>query len=222
MFVGHFALGFAAKRTAPRVPLAVLFLAAQLADTVWPILIAAGIERVRIEQNSNPFLLLDFISYPYSHSLLLLAIWGIALGAIYRATAGRPPLSASFILFALVLSHWVLDWITHRPDMPLYPGGPTFGLGLWNSVVATVCVELAMFAVGVWMYARAMRARDGVGRWAFFGLVALLLLAYLSSLGGSAPPSVAALAMVALIGASITFVMAWWVDRHRSAVAPTV
>jgi len=222
MFVGHFALGFAAKHTAPRVGLAVLFLAAQLADTIWPILIAAGIEHVRIEQNSNPFLLLNFISYPYSHSLLLLAIWGIALAAIYRATAGRQPPSASFILFALVVSHWVLDWITHRPDMPLYPGGPTFGLGLWNSVVATVCIELVMFAVGVWMYARATRARDAVGRWAFVGLVALLLLAYLSTLGGSAPPSVAALATVALIGATITFVMAWWVDRHRAAVAPTV
>jgi hypothetical protein len=102
--------------------------------------------------------------------------------------------------------------------MPLYPGGPTFGLGLWNSVVATVCIELVMFAVGVWMYARATRARDGVGRWAFVGLVALLLLAYLSALGGGAPPSVAALATVALIGASITFVMAWWVDRHRATV----
>ena len=102
--------------------------------------------------------------------------------------------------------------------MPLYPGGPTFGLGLWNSVVATVCTELAMFAVGVWIYARTTRARDGVGRWAFFALVALLLLAYLSSLGGSAPPSVATLATVALIGAAIIFVMAWWVDRHRVTV----
>ena len=221
MFVGHFALGFAAKRTVPRVPLAVLFLAAQLADTLWPILIAAGIEHVRIEQNSNPFLLLDFISYPYSHSLLLLAIWGIALGAIYRASASASPgesASASVVLFALVVSHWVLDWITHRRDMPLYPGGPRFGLGLWNSVVATVCIELVMFGVGVWIYARATRARDAVGRWAFVGLVALLLLAYLASLGGTAPPSVAALATVALVGAAITFAIAWWVDRHRATV----
>src|SRR5439155_26928976 len=66
-----------------------------------------------------------------------------------------------------------------------------------------------------WIYARTTRARDGVGRWA---LVALLLLAYLSSLGGSAPPSVATLATVALIGAAIIFVMAWWVDRHRVTV----
>jgi membrane-bound metal-dependent hydrolase YbcI (DUF457 family) len=219
MFVGHFALGFAAKRTAPRVPLALLFLAAQLADTLWPILIAAGVEQVRIEQNSNPFLQLVFISYPYSHSLLLLAIWGIALAAIYRAASSpRESAAASVVLFALVVSHWVLDWITHRPDMPLYPGGPTFGLGLWNSVVATVCVELVMFGVGVWIYARATRARDAVGRWALVGLGALLLLAYLASLGGSAPPSVAALATVALIGAAITFAMAWWVDRQRVTV----
>ena len=219
MFVGHFALGFAAKRTAPRVPLALLFLAAQLADTLWPILIAAGVEQVRIEQNSNPFLQLVFISYPYSHSLLLLAIWGIALAAIYRAASSpRESAAASVVLFALVVSHWVLDWITHRPDMPLYPGGPTFGLGLWNSVVATVCVELVMFGVGVWIYARATRARDAVGRWALVGLGALLLLAYLASLGGGAPPSVAALATVAMIGAAITFAIAWWGDRQRVTV----
>jgi hypothetical protein len=247
MFVGHFALGFAGKRAAPRVPLFVLFLAAQLADTLWPVLIALGVERVRIQQNSNPFLLLNFISYPYSHSLLLLAVWGIALAAICRATTSdvttsdvttsdvttsgvttsgvatsgvrlKPDATAAIgpLLFALVVSHWVLDWITHRPDMPLYPGGPTFGLGLWNSVTATVSIELVMFAAGVWVYARATRSRDAIGRWGFVGLVALLLLAYVSSLGGTAPPSVAALATVALIGAAITFVLAWWVDRHRS------
>jgi hypothetical protein len=223
MFIGHFALGFAGKRAAPQVPLLVLFLAAQLADTLWPVLIALGVERVRIEQNSNPFLLLNFISYPYSHSLLLLAVWGIALAAIYRATASDVRLKRDAtaavgpLLFALVVSHWVLDWITHRPDMPLYPGGPTFGLGLWNSVTATVSIELVMFAAGVWVYARATRARDAIGRWGFVGLVALLAVAYVSSLGGTAPPSVAALATVALIGAAITFVLAWWVDRHRFA-----
>ena len=208
MFVGHFALGFAGKRAAPRVPLFILFLAAQLADTLWPVLIALGVERVRIEQNSNPFLVLNFVSYPYSHSLLLLAVWGAALAAIYRGSA--------LVVFALVISHWFLDWVTHRPDMPLYPGGPTFGLGLWNSVAATLSIELVMFAAGVWIYARATRARDAVGRWAFVGLVALLLLFYLSSLGGTAPPSVAALATVALVGAAIILVLAWWVDRHRS------
>jgi hypothetical protein len=218
MFVGHFALGFAGKRVAPQVPLFVLFLAAQLADTLWPVLVAFGAERVRIEQNSNPFLVLNFISYPYSHSLLLLAVWGIALAAIYRASV-KTDAAVGPLLFALVVSHWVLDWITHRPDMPLYPGGATFGLGLWNSVAGTVTIELVMFAAGVWIYARATRARDAIGRWAFVGLVALLLLAYVSSLGGTAPPSIAALAIVALIGAAITFVLAWWVERHRSAFA---
>jgi len=88
-FVGHFALGFAAKRVTPRVSLAVLFLAAQLADVLWPELVAAGVERVRIDPGNTAFTPLNFISYPYSHSLLLLAVWGMALGLAFRSVAHK-------------------------------------------------------------------------------------------------------------------------------------
>lgn len=79
------------------------------------------------------------------------------------------------------MSHWILDWITHGPDMPLYPGGPRFGLGLWNSVAGTMSVEIAMFATGVWLYVRATRARDPVGQYAFLAYVVLLLVPMLST-----------------------------------------
>jgi len=213
MFVGHFALGFAAKRATPRTSLAVLFAAAQLADLLWPVLLAVGLEQVRLEPGNTAFTPLDFVSYPYSHSLALLAVWGVALAAIVRPKPDRTAL----ILGLLVVSHWLLDWITHRPDMPLYPGSARYGLGLWNSVPATMTIELAMFAIGVWIYAASTRAGDGVGRWAFVAFVALLVLVYVGNALGSPPPTVTAIWITALAGAAILIAWSWWFDRHRTA-----
>src|SRR5258705_8352380 len=185
MFIGHFAVGFAAKRAAPRLSVAVLFAAAQFADLLWPVLVALGIEQVRIQPGITAFTPLDFVSYPYSHSLLMLLVWGALFGALSaRSTHDR---RTWVVVAALVVSHWVLDWITHRPDMPLYPGSAKFGLGLWNSFGATVAVEVTMYAAGVWIYLKATRARDGIGRWALWGLIALLFVSYLGNLV-SPPP----------------------------------
>jgi hypothetical protein len=213
MFVGHFALGFAAKRVAPRVSLAVLFAAAQLADLLWPLLVAVGVEQVRIDPGNTAFTPLDFISYPYSHSLALLVVWGVALAIV----TVRHKRDAFAIVSALVVSHWVLDWITHRPDMPLYPGSARYGLGLWNSIPATLAIELAMFVAGVWMYAASTRARDGAGRWGFVTFVAFLLVAYLGNAFGSPPPSVTAIWIVGVIGAAILIAWSAWFDYHRAA-----
>ena len=215
MFIGHFALGFAAKRAAPRLSLAVLFAAAQLADLMWPFLLAAGIEQVRIEPGITAFTPLDFVSYPYSHSLLFLAIWGVLFGLICAGVARDRRMVG--LIAALVVSHWVLDWITHRPDMPLYPGSEKLGLGLWNSVPGTIAVELTMFAAGVWAYVRATRPRDRVGRRGFAAFVGFLLATYAVSLGPP-PPSVTVLVVSAVVGAGILLFWAWWFDRHRTPV----
>lgn len=216
MFIGHFALGFAAKRVTPRVSLAMLFVGAQFADILWPFLLATGIEQVAIDPGNTAFTPLDFVSYPYSHSLLSLMIWGVVLGVLYRAIAGG---RGTFVTIGLlVISHWVLDFVTHRPDMPLYPGGPKVGLSLWNSVGATVGVEILMFGGGVWLYLSATRARDAIGRWATFGLIALFLVAYVSNLSSAPPPSVPALIVFAIAGFAILLTLSWWADRHRDTI----
>ena len=215
MFIGHFAVGFAAKRAAPRLSLAVLFAAAQFADLLWPVLVALGIEQVRIQPGITAFTPLDFISYPYSHSLLLLCVWGAVFGAICAAVVRDR--RVWFVVFALVVSHWVLDWITHRPDMPLYPGSAKVGLGLWNSIPGTIVVEVAMFILGVWIYARSTRTRDRLGTRAFAAFVGFLLAAYAANLGPP-PPSVAALVWVGIAGAAVFLLWTWWFDRHRNPV----
>lgn len=214
MFIGHFALGFAAKRVVPRASLATLFGAAQLADLLWPLLVAAGVERVRIAPGSTAFTPLEFVSYPYSHSLAALIVWGAACGCIY-ATLGRAQARAAFVLAALVVSHWLLDFVSHRPDMPIYPGGPKVGLGLWNSVPATIAVESAMYAVSLWIYARTTRPRDRRGRWGFIGLAVLLAMVYAGNIAGGPPPSVDAIWIAAVVGFAVTLIWSWWADSHR-------
>lgn len=212
MFIGHFAAGYAAKRWAPRLSLAVLFAAALLADLLWPVLVAAGIEQVRIAPGFTASTPLEFISYPYSHSLLTLVIWGAVFGGIVARRRAAGPRIALLIL-ALVVSHWVLDYVSHIPDMPLYPGGPKFGLGLWNSVAATKVVEITMFAAGVWIYMRGTAARDRIGRWGALGLAAFLLVGFMMS--GAPPSSVTALWAAAIVLGGLTLWLAWWTDRHR-------
>jgi membrane-bound metal-dependent hydrolase YbcI (DUF457 family) len=213
VFIGHFAVALAAKRAAPAVSLGTLFLAAQLADLVWPTLVLLGIESFSIRPGLTAVTPLDFTNYPYSHSLVALAGWGLALGVAYylmrRGGAG------AVVLFFVVLSHWVLDVATHRPDMPLTIGGSArLGLGLWTSIPATVAVEGVLFAAGVWVYARATRPADGIGRWSFFGLIAFLTAVYAANIFGPPPPSVAAVAWSAQ---AIWLLVAWgyWIDRHR-------
>ena len=213
VFIGHFALGLAAKRATPRVSLALLFAAAQLADILWPAFLATGLEEVRIDPGNTALTPLDFVSYPYSHSLLLLVVWGALLAFLSRPFARGPRVFG--VIAALVVSHWVLDVVTHRPDMPLYPGGAKFGLGLWNSIPATVAIEVPLFAAGLWIYSRATHPRDRIGKWAFGSLIVTLLLIYLANIFSPPPPSVPALTAVAIAGAVLFTVWGGWADRHR-------
>jgi len=216
MFIGHFAVGLAAKRATPGVSLAVLFTAAQFADTLWPVFLAAGLEQVRIEPGNTAFTPLDFVSYPYSHSLVLLLVWGLALAIVCRAFVRDNWIAP--VIAGLVVSHWFLDFVTHRPDMPLYPGGPKLGLGLWNSVPATVAVEVPMFLAGIWVYTRSTRARDGVGRWGFISLMVMLLLIYVANIVSPPPPSIRALVITMAAGIPLFTAWSWWADRHRDPV----
>lgn len=213
MFIGHFATAYAAKRLAPRASLGTLFAAAQLPDVLWPVLLLAGVEHATIAPGDTAFTPMRFDSYPVSHSLLTVAAWGAAFGAFHFWRKRRPV--DAVVLALLAGGHWVLDFVSHRPDMPLWPGGPRLGLGLWNSVPGTIVVELAMFAAGLWLALSATRPRDGIGRWGFAGLAALLLLIYAGNVMSPPPPSVEAVGWAGAIGTVVLLGLAVWVDRHR-------
>ncbi len=217
MFIGHFAVGLAAKRLAPRASLPVLLAAPQVLDILWPVLVATGIERAAISPGITAVYPLDLASMPWSHSLAAALVWSALAGVAYdRATRDR---RAALVVAACVVSHWVLDWVTHGPDMPLYPGGARYGLGLWNSVSGTLAVEGSLFAYGVWTYATVTRAKTRGGATSWWSLVAFLAAAYVASVFGPAPPSVGALVAVAF--AAIAVVLGWAsaIERRRESVA---
>ena len=214
MFIGHAAVAFAAKPLLPRVNLAWPLVAVFWVDLVWPLFLLIGIEQVKIDPGNTAFTPLDFVHYPWTHSLAAGIVWAFVFGFCFLKAGKR----AAFILGLLVLSHWLLDALSHRPDLPLWPGSDTMvGLGLWYSVPATLAVELTMFAIGVAVYARAAPARDRTGRIAFWGLIGFLLLAYLGNAFGPPPPNVMAIALTGVVSGPLLGLWAWWADRHRGA-----
>ena len=213
MFVGHLAVALGAKKVEPRLGLPALVAAAFGLDLLWPIFLVLGLEVVRIDPGNTNFTPLDFQSYPWSHSLAMSVLWGAAAGIAARAWLGHT--RAGLVVAALVVSHWALDFVTHRPDLPLWPGGPLEGLGLWNSVGATIVVEGAMFAAAVAWYLRTTTSRDAQGRWSFWLLVAVTTGAWLSGPLSPPPPSATAIAAVGLLMAVVFPAWAGWIDRHR-------
>jgi hypothetical protein len=216
MFIGHFAVGLALKRAAPHTSLGILVAAPQLLDLLWPWFLLLGWEHVRIDPGNTSFTPLAFDSYPISHSLLMAIVWAVVFVLLTRRVSTR---EAAFWIALAVVSHWVLDWITHVPDLPLLPFvGPKVGLGLWNSVAGTVVVEAAMFIAATWLYATTTRARDGVGRWAFVAWIVVLGVIYVGNIFSPPPPDVRTLSLVALF-VWVFPLWAWWFDAHRTLTA---
>jgi membrane-bound metal-dependent hydrolase YbcI (DUF457 family) len=212
MFIGHFAVSFAAKRVAPAASLGTLFVAAQLADLLWPTFVLLGLESFAISPGITAVTPLDFVSYPYSHSLLALSVWGILAGVLYWAF--RRDVMGGATIAVVVLSHWVLDVITHRPDMPLAFGDTRVGLGLWHSTAGTLSVEGVMFLAAVASYALFTRPRDRTGSVGLWALIAFLVLIYGGNVFGPPPPSVPAVAWSAQ-ALWLLVLWAFWVDRRR-------
>lgn len=217
MFLGHIAAAFAAKPLARKANLGILCVAADLPDILWPLFLLAGIEKVAIVEGATAVGPLQFLSYPYSHSLLFSVIWAVAFGGVYflvtRYKAG------ALAVAALVVSHWLLDFASHLPDMPLALGdSPKWGLGLWKSLPATLMVEGAALVLGSFLYLRATRPLDKVGKYGFAGFVVFLVVLYAATLLGPPPPNVQALA---ISGLAIWAFFAWpaWVDRHRTVTS---
>jgi len=216
VFIGHFAVGLAAKRLAPRASLGTYVAASAALDVVWPVLVLAGIETFRIQPGTTAASPFVFDSYPWSHSLLMAIIWGALFGGAHDAA--RRDAATARMLGAVVVSHWVLDWITHRPDLPLVPGVAfKTGLGLWNSIPGTYAVETAMFLGAAWWYARGTRPSDAIGRWALAAFVAIGLILFYASLGP--PPREGQQKLIASVGlvvVALFVALAAWADRHRT------
>ena len=212
MFIGHYGVGLASKKGAPRVSLGTLFMAAQWLDLIWPILLVLNVEHVIIHPGDTKMTSLNFEYYPYSHSLMFSLIWSVLFGLVYYIF--RKNLKNSLILALLVLSHWVLDLLVHRPDLALYPGGPFEGFGLWNYPAVEIILEFIIYIGGIVLYLMITKPRDKIGTFSFWGLIILLALFHIVNLTGPPPPDEK---MIGYASLSLWLIVLWayWTDRHR-------
>lgn len=223
MFIGHYGIGFAAKKITFIEPkpvqkpsLGTFFLAAQFLDILWPVFILLGLEKVIIEPAGRPFQTVNFLYYPFSHSLVSSLIWAVLFGLIYYSF--KKNLHYSILLGLVVLSHWVLDLISHVPDLQLIPGSSIkVGLGLWNSVLFTVIIEGIIFLGGFYLYYSSTKSINKLGHITLWGLLIFLSLTYIADIIGPPPPSVTA---IAISGFSQWLLVAWgyWIDRNREEI----
>jgi len=213
MFIGHFGAGFAGKKFTKSASLGTYFMAAQWVDLIWPILLLLGIEKVKIDPGVSAVTQLNFTYYPFTHSLLGTIVWGILFAAVYFII--KKNYKTSIILGLLVVSHWFLDLLVHIPDLPIFPGeGIKVGLGLWNSLTATLIVEGLIFALGVYLYYKTTKAKNKTGKYSLMGLIVFLVLIYFSNLFGPPPESVEA---IGIVGNAQWLIVLWgyWIDRNR-------
>ncbi len=216
LFVGHLAVSFGAKALEPKAPLSALIAASFGLDLLWPLLVITGIEVVSVEPGNTTFTPLAFVSYPWSHSLLFAIFWGVAAAGLTFGLMRNQRVGV--LIGAVVVTHWILDFVTHRPDLPLWPGGPEVGLGLWNSVVATLILEGGFFLTCVVMFIRASAALDRTGNWSLWALVLLTGLIWATQPWSPPPPGSNAVAGVALI---LWLLPLWgrWIEAHHQIPA---
>ncbi len=215
MFIGHYGVAFAAKKFAPKTSLGTLFIAAILLDLICAVLVLVGVERVSIQPGITKVIPLSFDYYPFSHSLLAAAIWAFSFGSASYFLRG---LRAALIVASVVLSHWLLDALVHLPDLPISLFGEArAGMGLWNSVPATLLVEGGVFAAGVALYLRSTGASDRAGRYGMWALAGFLVLIYASQFSGAVPPDASTVALAGLLQ-WLFVLLGFWTDRHRKVV----
>ena len=214
MFVGHFGLALAAKKVAPKTSLGALVFATEFVDMLWPICLLLGIEHVLIAPGITRMTPFDFVDYPITHSLLMGVVWAVVVGGVYFLL--RRYARGALVVGLGVLSHWVLDWLTHRPDLLLYPGGSAkYGLGLWNYPAAEMILEGGIFVIGTILYLTVTNARDKIGSYGTWFLLIFLLLGWLTAVFAGAPPNTKAVAWGSL-SIWITVPWGWWADKHRN------
>jgi len=216
MFIGHYGPSFVGKAAKPAIPLWVLFLAVQLVDIAWSVLVLLGIEKVRIVPGITATNPLDLYYMPYTHSLPGAVLWSLGAAVAYRAIAPAQKWSAAAIVGSAVFSHWVLDLLVHRPDLALFDDSHKVGLGLWNYPAIAFALEIALLFGGIALYLRTTRPKDGIGRYGMlvFGIVAVVVQAYVFF--GPPPVSDTAMALTALVLYFAFAAAVYWLEGKRS------
>jgi hypothetical protein len=220
MNIGHYGVSLALKKADKKISLGLLFFAAQFIDILWAVLVLLGIERAEIVPGitvANP---IDYVYYPFSHSLVASLLWSGAVYILFRilpAKSGSQQSKVALVMAVAVLSHFFLDLLIHRPDLPVSVGdSPTLGLGLWNFVLASYVVEGLIFFGGLWVYMRVTTGATFAGKYGMLIFAAFLFITNLLNLFSTPPPDSQTLAVFSLTTYLLSIGIAFWLDRKRS------
>lgn len=213
MFVGHYSCSFAAKRLAPTLPIWLLFLAVQFLDVIWSLLVFLGIEKVRIVPGITATNPLDLYYMPYTHGLPAALLWAVVGALLYGLASGHRARRALLILGLAVFSHWLLDFVVHRPDLPLYDNTAKVGLGLWNHRALAFALEAGLLFAGMALYLRTGAPHPAAT--IAFGVVMLAVQAYIFF--GPPPVSGPAVAVTALASYVLFAAAMGYLDRPPPA-----
>jgi len=200
MFVGHYGVSFAARRCDASVPLWALFVAVQLLDFIWAPLVLLGIEKVRIVPGFTATNPLDLYYMPYTHSLVAACLWSAGAFAVYRLARRRDGAAAALVVAGAVLSHWVLDFVVHRPDLPLFDDSVKVGLGLWNWPGPALALEAALLLGGMAISFRAGPARRAATTTFCLAMLAIQVVVFFGPPPASGKAAAAYVAFAAIIG----------------------
>ncbi|CAN5513886.1 hypothetical protein BH10PSE3_BH10PSE3_38040 [soil metagenome] len=212
MFVGHYAVALAAKAVQPRAPLWTYVLGAQLVDVAWGGLVLAGVETLTFDRDlpGSPLVL----SYmPFTHSLPAAVLWAAAAGLVARLVL-KLPRAAAIAVGLVVASHWGLDFLVHRPDLPLWFGGPKVGLDWWNHPVPEQALEMGLLALAAsaWGWRRGLQGHGGWSAPLFVGFLLVMQMVNILAppTGGSASMAVSALSAYLM-----AVLFAWLMDQSE-------
>ncbi len=217
MLIGHFAVGMCAKKASPSVNLAVFFIAALFVDLIFPIFVLLDIEHVSIDHSITPVVPFNLSHYPYSHSLLMSVVYSLL--AFILCTKWFKSKKISFIVGLSIFSHWILDFITHVPDLPITFGDYKVGLGLWNSIWGTIIIEGSLFIIGVYFYLKSKPGFNKKRNIIFWSMISLLLVAYFWGIFGPKPPENIPESAIAWAGFSIWIIviMGYFADKKETS-----
>ncbi len=220
MFIGHYGVALGLKKADKGISLGLLFLAVQLVDILWPVFVLLGVEKVAIVPGITAANPLDFLYYPFTHSLAFAFFWSALVWVLVRwlpLLSGPSKNRAAWILSGAVFSHFVLDFIVHRPDLPLGfgAGSPKIGLGLWNYPWGAYLLESAIFVGGLGIYLKVTKGTSFAGKYGILILALFLLVANFINLFGPPPPSGTAVASSGLIFNLLIAWLASWLDKKR-------
>jgi len=218
MGIGHAAVALGASRIEPRINVGLLVFAAFLADFLLGVFAAFGLERAHVPPDFATRHYLTF-TFPYSHGMIPLLLWGVLLGALLCWRDQRNRKLALFVIAALVFSHFILDGLVHAPELPLWgENSPKIGLALWNHLPLELTIETVMAVVGLAIYWK-LSGGSRVSRWGIAVFTLLLTALTWTQLFATQPPLPSQLVPTWIIAPLVFSAVPFAFDFKRARVA---